>query len=135
MYPGCYNGDCQGWGWAKALDGIETGLKSLAHTSTGTNPYLQLDLGSVQGTLDGVTMVSRTDCCFDRAANLNLYLSNTSSIQGVTPFATGVGATALGQTFTIAVPDGLTGQYLTILRNGSDTFINLHEVTILASSE
>jgi hypothetical protein len=100
-----------------------------------TNPYVQFDLGAVMSTLDAVTMVVRTDCCLERSTNLNLYLTNTTSIQVAAPFATGVSATVLGQTLTVAVPDGLAGQYLTILRNGSDTAINLHEVTILASSE
>ena len=135
MSPGCFMNDCATWGYTKALDGIETGLKSLAHTSTGTNPYVQFDLGSVQSTLDGVVMVARSDCCLSRSTNLNLYLSSTPSLQGVTPFASGVGATALGQTFTAAVPDGLSGRYVTILRNGSDTSVNLQEVRVLASGE
>jgi hypothetical protein len=135
MYPGCFGNDCPFWGYTKALDGIKTGLKSMIHTSMATNPYVQFDLGSVQSTLDAVTMVVRTDCCLERSTNLNLYLSNTTSIQGVAPFVTDVSATILGQTLTVAVPDGIAGRYLTILRNGSDTAINLHEVTILASGK
>ena len=135
MSPGCYGGDCGYWGPQKALDNVLSGLKSMAHTAMGTNPYVQFDLGSVQSTLDAVNMVVRTDCCLERSTNLNLYLSNTTSLQGVAPFATRVSASALGQTLTVAVPDGSSGRYLSILRNGSDTAINLHEVTILASSE
>jgi hypothetical protein len=107
----------------------------MAHTDFGTNPYIQFNLGTVQSTLDAVVMVVRTDCCLVRATNLNLYLSNTTNIQSVMPFAIGVSATSMGQTLTVAVPDGLSGQYLTILRNGSDTSVNLHEVTILASGK
>ena len=135
MFPGCFGNDCPYWGYTKALDGIKTGTKSLAHTSFGVNPYLQFDLGSVQGTLDAVVMVVRTDCCLERSTNLNLYLSNTTSIQSVTAFATRVSASALGETLTVAVPDGLAGRYLTILRNGSDTSVNLQEVRVLASGE
>jgi hypothetical protein len=135
MSPGCLGNDCGYWGWAKAVDGVKTGHKSMAHTDIGVNPYLQFDLGSVQSTLDAVVMVVRTDCCLERSTNLNLYLSSTPSIQGVAPFVSAVSASVLGETLTVAVPDGVSGQYLTILRNGSDTFINLHEVTILASSE
>ncbi len=135
MSPGCYLNDCPFWGWQKAVDSVSSGLKSMAHTSFGVNPYLQLDLGSVMSTLDAVTMVVRTDCCLVRSTNLNLYLSNSTSIQAVAPFATDISASALGETLTVAVPDGMAGRYLTILRNGSDTSINLHEVMVLASGE
>jgi hypothetical protein len=135
MYPGCYENNCPFWGYTKALDNIETGLRSMAHTSFGTNPYIQFDLGTAQSTLDAVVMMVRADCCLERSTNLNLYLSNTSDITTVVPFATRVSASALGQTLTVAVPDGLSGRYLTILRNGSDTSINLYEVKVLANGE
>lgn len=135
MYPGCYGNDCRTWGWSKALDNIQAGLKSLAHTSFGNNPYIQFDLGSVQSTLSAVMVVARADCCLERASNLNLYLSSTSSIQLVTAFAIGVSAPGLGQTLTVAVPNGISGQYLAILRNGSATSVNVQEVSIIASGE
>ena len=135
MSPGCYLNDCTGWGAQKALDGVETGLKSLAHTSDGVNPYITFNLGSVRSDLDAVRLLSRVDCCWARASNLNMYLTATPSFQSSTPFAVGVGANALAQTATVAVPDGLSGQYLTIQRNTSGTpdSINIQEFTVLAS--
>lgn len=133
MYPSCLKDDCATWGTQKAYDGKETGLTSLAHTAFGNNPYIQLDLGSTQN-IDAVRIVARADCCLTSSQSLAIYLSS-----GTTDFATsanlcarGVGASALGESFTALCTPNLSGRYLTIqLQLGIDMALNLQEIVPL----
>lgn len=63
MYPSCFGGDCAGyWGPAKAYDGRQKGTASLAIVDSYTNPWLQLDLGTLVSDIASVQLVARADC-------------------------------------------------------------------------
>ena len=53
MSPGCNNKECGTWGIAKLLDGKKTSTRSLAITSYGAKPFIQLDLGSLRTDIAG----------------------------------------------------------------------------------
>lgn len=142
LSPGCYNNDCTNWGAQKAFDGVESGIRSLAHTGFGASPSIQFNLGSVYTTLEAVRIVARSDCCLSRSQNMNVYLSTTTSFLTArrtllqsTLVAAGVGASMLGGSFMVVIPDGMAGQYLTIVRNATYDALNLQEVVVLMTSE
>jgi hypothetical protein len=137
MSPSCYQNNCNTWGYTKAIDGTTAGLSSLAHTEFGTNPYIQLDMGAVRTDIAAIKLVSRTDCCLNRAINMYVYVSTTSTnfAQPQNLCIGPLSASSLGQTFTGTCERDVSGQYVTILLNATGLSLNLQEITVLADGE
>lgn len=84
---------------AAAVDGNTNGNfanASVTHTSPTSQPWWQVDLGSVQN-IDTIKLWNRTDCCADRLSNFYVLVSNTA-------FTSNDLMTTLGQA-------GVTGYY------------------------
>ena len=138
MSPTCYTGDCNYWGPSKAYDSKVYGTGTLAHTDWGTNPYLQLNLGTYSGNVTGVRLNARSDCCIDQAANLNIYLSATTSFTGAqsTLCAAGVKFTVVKEVMTVVCPiTTYQPKYVTVMHNTSYYVLSIQEVTPLFDGE
>ena len=139
LWPGCYRNDCSGWGISKALDGVTSGLNSLAHTSMGVGPYMQIDLGSDDGSqVIGVELVARTGCCLVQGQNVTVWLSSTTDFAATgTVVDSGIMFDGPGAKVTSvfsSVPAG--SRYLTVQRATSGrVYFHLQEITPLRSGE
>lgn len=114
--PGCYQNDCSTYGWQKLTDGIEAGLASLAQTSSGSSPYMQLDLGAVLANITAIRVVARADCCLEQSQYLNVYASTSSNFTGAGGVlcASNVTFSALGEGVLLLCPLSTTMRYVTV---------------------
>ena len=99
---------------------------------------MQLNLGVYSGNVTGVRLNARSDCCLEQAANLNIYLSATTSFTGAqsTLCASGIKFTALKE--VIMVPCPITTyqpKYVTVMHNTSYYVLSIQEVTPLFDGE
>ena len=69
---------------SKAVDGNTDGAwgsRSLAATVTETDPWWSVDLQQLSS-ISSVEIWSRTDCCQDRIADVEIYVSSTDNTVG-----------------------------------------------------
>lgn len=121
--PGCLNNDCTTYGWSKLTDSIEQGTSSLASTSSGSAPYMQLDLGLVRTDILGVRLVARADSNLYESQGLNVYVSISPdfSAAGSVLCQANVSIEALGEDMMVECPLNVTGQYVTVQRISAAT--------------
>ena len=138
VWPLCLGGECNSWGAAKAHDGRTQGLNSLAHSHWGTNPYIQLALGTFSGNITAVRIHARSDCCADQGSNLNIYLSATNNFTGTqsTLCAAGINVGQPRAIVTVLCPVvPWTARFVTVMRNVSWHVISLNEIVALYDGE
>jgi hypothetical protein len=131
MSPSCYNGNCNAWGIAKVTDGREKSTSSLGHTSYGTNPFMQLDLGKLRSDILQVRLVARADgsAYLTQSQKLNVYLSATTDFRGANSTLCDDNITFefAGDDFIALCPVNFTARYVTVMKNGTSYF-SLQEV-------
>ncbi|MEM6963112.1 MAG: discoidin domain-containing protein [Bacteroidota bacterium] len=121
---------------SRAIDGITSGVygdNSVTHTSSESNAWWELDLGTVQdiGTID---LWNRTDCCSNRLSDFYVFVSDV-------PFTSTDLATTIGQSGvfnyyetgtvsqTESYPIGRSGRYVRVqLANAG--ILSLAEVVV-----
>lgn len=127
--------DCTFYGWPKLADGLEQGIRSIAHTAAASSPYMQLDLGVGRTDILAIRLVSRYDCCLNQSQYLNVYISSTPDF-----LSTGVLCMAnvtfefLGDDALVLCPVNATARYVTVQRNGTGVF-SLQEVQALVDGK
>lgn len=77
------------------------------------NVYMQLDFGSVVKPT-AIQVTAREDCCFDRAAGLDIYVSATTTFTAADFVTRAAGATALGETYTVKIPVQYSGRCVVV---------------------
>lgn len=151
LSPSCFNNDCTYYGWSKLNDGIEMGIRSLAHTVSAVNPYMQLDLGATRTDISMIRLVARSDCCLEQSQNVNVYASTTTDFTGTGSVlcATNVTFPALGAELKLLCPVNVTMRYVTVqkvtsaggaatgrrLQQTASSVFSLQEVQALMDSE
>ena len=130
MWPTCYGGNCAYWGPAKAYDGREKTVQSLAIVQYATNPHVQFKLNATRTDISAVRVVARADCCLSQAQNLNVYLSTTTSFLNGTLCDDGITFPTIGSAATVLCPINKAALYVTVMLNGTD-YLSLQEVTPL----
>ena len=136
MVPNCYGGNCAAWGVAKAVDGREKSTSSLAIVQYATNPYMQLDLGSLRSDILQVRLVSRADGWLAQSQNLNVYISTTTNYLGAgsTLCQANVTFDFLGDDAIALCPVNFTARYVTVWKNGTN-YLSLQEVQPMVDSK
>ena len=129
MWPNCYGGNCFGWGIRKVVDGRAQSTSSLGLTSYGTDPYMQLDLGSLRSDILQVRLVARADGALHQSQNVYVYLSATPDFRGVNSTLCEANITfeRVGDDYTALCPVNFTARYVTVQKNGTNYF-SLQEV-------
>lgn len=138
VMPGCYANDCSMWGAMKAADTRLTGVSSLTLTQFGTNPYIQVNLGSTSMPITAVRLYGRADCCLAQSGNLNVYVSATPSFTGAnsTLCAANVTMGMLGDIVMVLCPiTGSATQYVTVMRSVTGGMLSLQEIEPLYDGE
>lgn len=135
MGSGCFEGDCDQWGWPKAFDG-DAVSPSVASTAFDCNPWMQLDLGAVRQDIYGVRITARAEWTHYQLDNLSVYVGAAAD-----GFAVGAACVrdisfGWGEEKAIACPAGVGVRYVTLQR-GSRSYItcswlSLAEMAILA---
>lgn len=130
--PACFNNDCSYYGWSKLTDGLETGVRSLAHTTSVDKPFMQLDLGVVRTDIFAVRLVSRSDCCLTQSQYVDVYLSTTATFSSGTSVlcAANVTFAYAGDAAVVLCPASTSAQYVIVQRNATG-FFSLQEVQAL----
>ena len=136
MYPNCAGGNCEYYGISKLVDGKESGTRTLGHTSYGTSPYMQLDLGYPRSDVLAVRLVARSDTALYQSQYLNVYMSNTTSFQGTngTLCEANVTFDFLGEDTLAMCPVNVTARYITVWKNAT-SYLALQEVQPLVDGE
>lgn len=136
MSPGCYANNCGTWGIAKVTDNQMIGTRSLGMTVSATDPYMQLDLGSMVTTLLAVRVTARSDASLSQSQNLTVYFSETKDFtaEGVTVCQANITFSVMGEDALVLCPDGSSGRYVTVKKFGTGVF-SLQEITPLYDGE
>lgn len=146
MSHSCYGGDVlkpkpknpaphADWGAPKAYDGKTLGISTLAITSWGANPYIQLYLGTSPPNITTVRIVARTDSSQYQTQNLAVYLSQTTSFLSPTNLCeAGITFGIPGEIATVKCPLGLSSNYLTVQMNATG-YMAVEEITALYEGE
>jgi hypothetical protein len=120
---GRYNGDTR----------LPTPVESVTHTNFETQPWWQVDLGSVQN-IDSIRLWNRSDCCEDRLSNFHVFVSDvpfTSNTVAGTQAQAGVtdiffsGQARRTESFDV----GRSGRYVRVQLDGSG-ILSLAEVQV-----
>ncbi|MCK5828942.1 MAG: discoidin domain-containing protein [Methylococcales bacterium] len=132
-----------GWGGeaSRANDGNTNGnyyqQSSVSHTELQTQPWWQLDLESTQQ-IDKIKIYNRTDCCTDRLANVNVFVSNVpfgnktlAQLKADSSIGHQYFSGALSSVTSWAQPQ--VGRYIRIQLEGTN-FLSLAEVEVFARS-
>ena len=129
MYPNCYGGYCPSWGVSKLVDGREKSTSSLGIVQYATNPYVQLDLGSLRTDILQVRIVSRADTALAQSQNLNVYISATTNFMGANSTLCQVNITFdfPGDDAIALCPVNFPARYVTVLKNGTN-YLSLQEI-------
>lgn len=139
LSPGCFNLDCDTWGASKAFDSLTRGVKSLAHTSWGQNPSIQLQLSSsFNANVSAVKLFARADCCKDQARDMNVYISVTAAFTGPNSAlcAANVSMVTDGGMIMVLCPImPWVAKYVTVVRNTSGNVLALQEIQPLYDGE
>ena len=144
MYPGCLGNDCTSWGYRKATDGRTRSVQSLAHTSWGYFPYMQLDLGTNPPNVTAVRLVARADVGLWQSQNLDVFISATTNwtASTATLCRTGLTFAALGEMATVLCPTGYSwaSRYVTVFMNSTsnrnfDGYFALQEIMPMYDGE
>jgi hypothetical protein len=116
----------------KAVNG---NLTDVMHTQLESQPWWQVDLGSVQ-MLNSIKLWNRVDCCQERLSNFYVFVSNTpfqyttvtqtQSQAGVASYYT---AGQAGASVNISMNPNQTGRYVRVQLAGSN-FLSLAEVQV-----
>lgn len=116
LSPGCYQNDCTYFGWAKLVDGVETGIRSIGQTVAAVNPYMQLDFGSTRSDISMIRLVARSDCCLVQSQNVDVYASATSDFTGSGSVLcqSNVTFAYLGEAVKVLCPVNVTMRYVTV---------------------
>jgi Domain of unknown function (DUF1929)/F5/8 type C domain/Glyoxal oxidase N-terminus len=124
---------------AAAVDGNTDGSfgnGSVTHTSSTSQPWWQVDLGSVQ-TIGSIKLWNRTDCCADRLSNFYVLVSDS-------PFTSTDLMTTLGQpgvsnyyipgqvNVSTTLSIGRTGRYVRVQLAGTNS-LSLAEVQVMSA--
>ena len=136
MWPTCLGGNCAFWGVSKLVDGRERSINSLGITHWATNPYVQLDLGTLRRDILTVRLVSRADTALQQSQNLNVYLSATTDFLGAnsTLCEANVTFNGLGTEEIVLCPVNFNARYVTVLKNGTN-YLSLQEVQPMVDSK
>jgi hypothetical protein len=137
MYPNCYNSNCDAWGVGKVVDGGEKRWTSLGLTSLGTNPYMQLDLGSLRSDIQQVRLVSRATVGYlAQSQNVSVHLSSTTDFLGAgsTQCDSNVTFESSGDDAIVLCPANFTARYVTVMKKGTD-YLSLQEVQPMYDGE
>jgi hypothetical protein len=120
------------------VDGREKSTSSLGHTSHGTNPYMQLDLGSLRSDILQVRLVARADgsAYTSQSQKLNVYLSATPDFRGANSTLCDDYITFefAGDDFIALCPVNFAARYVTVMKNGTGYF-SLQEVQPMVDGE
>jgi hypothetical protein len=137
MYPSCLGGNCNAWGVVKLVDGREKSTSSLGHTSWATNPYMQLDLGSLRNDILQVRLVARADAALYQSNKVNVYISTTKDFRGVgsTLCDDDITFEYLGDDYIALCPVNFTARYVTVMKNGTNVVLSLQEVQPMVDGE
>ena len=129
------------WGWKKASDTRLVGLASLARTSYGPYPSLQLDLGASAPNITAVRLAARADGFLEESQNLDVYISATPTwtASSGTLCEGNITFDKLGGVETVLCPTGFTSRYVTVVMNtdanNRTQYLSLQEVTPLWDGE
>ena len=136
MWPNCYGGWCNSWGIRKVVDGREKSTSSLGITSSATNPYMQLDLGSLRSDILQVRLVARADTALYQSQRVNVYISATTDFRGINSTLCDDNITFdfLGDDYIALCPVNFTARYVTVQKNGTGYFA-LQEVQPMVDSK
>jgi hypothetical protein len=106
-------GDCNNYGYQKAIDGKTQALNSLAITgmSTNTNSWMRFDLGTIRGDITAVRLVAPLSTTYGPLPdNFHVYLSNGTTYTASDLCEANAGFSAVGETITVLCPEGLSGR-------------------------
>jgi hypothetical protein len=124
----------------RAVDGDvrsgDTPAGSMSITTSQSEQWWEVDLGTIAPVIDSVEIRGRTDCCTNQTSNITVFVSDTPIIAANLTAARALSGMGIyrspgtvGSTYTMTI--GRSGRYVRVWRGGVD-YLSLPEVQVWA---
>eukprot|EP00058_Branchiostoma_floridae_P021560 XP_002607050.1 hypothetical protein BRAFLDRAFT_68168 [Branchiostoma floridae] len=121
---------------SRATDGCRDpnwGSQCCTHTPAQSNPWLQVDLGTRQVSVQWVVVVNRADCCRERLHGFDVHIGNDANVER-NPRCGGHHVIPAGKNKDAINCNGLRGRYVGIRLPGHGRILTVCEIEVYAAT-
>lgn len=133
----CAGGDCNRFGPQKAIDGVTSGLESLASTRYAFQPSMTFELDQARSDITSIAFVARSDTALEQSTGITVYVAPTATTNtnaGAVVCGVNVSATKLGEKVYVPCPVTANVKFVTLQRM-STGWIQIQEIMVYHDGE